>query len=455
MDKSLLRNIPQVSEVLNLIEEDTAPHPVKTEAAREVLGALRNEILEGRRDTLPASDELKERVLSAVRLMRQPSLRKIVNATGIVLHTNLGRAPVSNAAAEAAKSVALGYSTLEYDLETGERGSRHSHVNELLKELTGAEDAFAVNNNAAGVLLALSALAEGGEVVISRGELVEIGGAFRVPDIMESCGAILKEVGTTNRTYIRDYEAAISERTRILLKVHTSNFAIIGFTNTPKREELTALAGEKGLYSVEDLGSGALFDPFELGLPDEPSVRGSVASGMDVVTFSGDKLLGGPQAGIIAGRKEVIAKLKKHPLARAMRLDKMTLAALEATLTAYKNGTAKQDIPTLRMLTADADELYASARRLQEGLIKAGFEAEIISAEDMVGGGSAPGKVLKGYAVALKKSEFSAEELEEKLRHASIPVIGCIRNDAVMLHTRTLLCGDEETILAAAKEVTK
>ena len=453
MNKALLRSIPQVDELLKLLDENAAPSRVRTEAARTVLAALRADILAGRTEELPDAAELKTRTQAAVRLLLQPSLRRVVNATGIVLHTNLGRAPISSAAAEAAREAALGYCTLEYDLASGERGSRHTHVCTLLRELTGAEDAFAVNNNAAAVLLTLSALAQGGEVVISRGELVEIGGSFRVPEIMESCGAVLKEVGTTNRTYIDDYAAAISEKTKILLKVHTSNFAIIGFTGVPAREELTKLAKEHGLYAVEDLGSGALIEPEELGFHEEPSVFKSVSSGMDVVTFSADKLLGGPQAGILAGKKEVIARLKKHPLARAMRLDKMTLAALEATLTAYKNGTAFRDIPTLRMLSADKAVMYTAAVRLREQLGALGFQAQIVESEDMTGGGSAPAKILPGYAVALKKSGLSADALEEKLRHASVPVIAHIQNNAVLVHTRTLLEGDEERVLAAAREV--
>lgn len=453
MNKALLRNIPQVEMLLQMLGEETAPRQVQTEAARAVLAALRADILAGRTEELPGVEELCARVSSAARLLLQPSLRRVVNATGIVLHTNLGRAPLSAAAAKAVGEVALGYSTLEYDLKTGERGSRHEYVSALLRELTGAEDAFAVNNNAAAVLLTLSALAEGGEVVISRGELVEIGGSFRVPEIMESCGAVLKEVGTTNRTYIEDYAAAISEKTKVLLKVHTSNFSIIGFTSVPEREELTKLAGEKGLYAVEDLGSGAMIEPEVLGFHTEPSVFKSVSSGMDVVTFSGDKLMGGPQAGILAGKKEVIARLKRHPLARAMRLDKMTLAALEATLTAYRNGTARKEIPVLRMLTAEPAVMYAAAARLSEQLNALGYETEVTDSEDMTGGGSVPAQTLQGYAVSLKRNGISADALEEKLRLASVPVIGRIRNNAVLLHTRTLLDGDEERVHAAAREV--
>ena len=453
MNKAILRSIPQVDTLLRLMKDNPAPEQVKSQAVRAVLQSLREDILSGKTEEIPAETGLKLRTETEIRKLLQPSLRRVVNATGIVLHTNLGRAPLSAAALEAVHSAAAGYSTLEYNLAGGERGSRHDHVSSLLAEITGAEDAFAVNNNAAAVLLTLSALSGGGEVVISRGELVEIGGSFRVPEIMESCGAILKEVGTTNRTYIADYAAAITEKTKILLKVHTSNFAILGFTGVPDRKELTELARARGLYAVEDLGSGALIEPEAMGFPGEPSVFASVASGMDVVTFSGDKLLGGPQAGILAGKKTVLEKLKKHPLARAMRLDKMTLAALEATLTAYKNGTARTEIPALRMLTAEKETVYAAAVRLAEQLSKRGYAAEIVESEDRVGGGSVPAQVLPGYAVALQKDGFSADALEKGLRLASVPVIGRIKNNAVLLHTRTLLAGDEERILAAAEEV--
>ena len=354
MDDQLLRRIPKVDELLRdpLLAGccRTLPQQTVTQAIRQALEELRREILAGTLGALPERPELCRKIADLADRAALPSLRNVINGTGIVLHTNLGRACLSEQAARAAWCAARDYSTLEYDLKTGSRGLRYAHVEGLLCRLTGAESALVVNNNASAVLLLLSALAQGGQVVVSRGELVEIGGSFRVPDIMEACGAILREVGTTNKTHLRDYAAAIGPETRALMKVHTSNYRIVGFTEAPPLSELTALGHSHGLLVVEDLGSGCLVDLASYGLRGEPTVSASVAAGVDVVSFSGDKLLGGPQAGILVGRRELLDRLKSHPLTRAMRVDKMTLAALEATLRSYENGTAEQDIPTLAML---------------------------------------------------------------------------------------------------------
>ena len=359
MEENLFRSIPRVDELLDRGElKASALSPaLLRESVREELDALRGEV-RGGRSSLPETDELCARILARAEEKQMPSLRTVINATGVTLHTNLGRACLSERAANAAAEAAYAYSTLEYDAARGCRGSRHSHVESLLCRLTGAEAAMAVNNNAAAVLLILSALASGGEVIVSRGELVEIGGSFRIPEIVTQCGCTLREVGATNKTHLRDYEAAVSEQTRAILKVHTSNYRIVGFTESVPREALAALARERGLPLIEDLGSGALVELEQYGIHGEPTVQRSLRAGVDVASFSGDKLLGGPQAGLIIGRKEYIERLKKHPLARALRLDKMTLAALHATLRAYLDtDTAAREIPTLAMLSAGEEAL--------------------------------------------------------------------------------------------------
>ena len=333
----LLRAIPKMDELLRepLLQVQEVPAPLLRETLRAVLETLRQDILEGRvPEELPSREALCREALERAAEEARPSLRPVINATGVVLHTNLGRACLSQRAAQAAYAVARGYSTLEYNVEEGCRGSRHSHAEALLCRITGAESAMVVNNNAAAVLLILSAMGKGGEVVASRGELVEIGGSFRIPDIMMQCGCVLREVGATNKTHLQDYEAAIGEGTRALLKVHTSNFRIVGFTESVSLEDMVALGRKYGLPVIQDLGSGSLVDLLPLGIHDEPAVQQSVRAGVDVISFSGDKLLGGPQAGIILGKRRFIEALKKHPLARAVRVDKMTLAALRETLCA-------------------------------------------------------------------------------------------------------------------------
>ena len=392
--------------------------------ASEIRAALRGEILKETRALLAAS--------------RTPDLRHVINATGIVLHTNLGRAPLSEAACEAMLAVARSYSNLEYDLEAGHRGSRAGAVESLLQKLTGAESAVVVNNNAAAVMFAIRFMAEGKEVVISRGELVEIGGSFRIPEIMAQSGARMVEVGATNKTHLSDYEKAIGPETGLLLKAHTSNYRIIGFTEEVPREALAALAREKGIPFLEDLGSGCFVNP--PGIPHEPTVAASVAAGVDVVTFSGDKLMGGPQAGIVVGKAAWVDKLKKHPMMRALRLDKLTLAALEATLRAYLDPErAVREVPALRMLSEDAAAAGRRARALLEAMGEktAGrLRAEAVDTVGRVGGGAMPTAELKSRALALSPEDISAGKLDALLRAASPPVVARIHEDRLLLDMR-------------------
>ena len=454
MDDQLLRRIPKVDELLRdpLLAGccRTLPQQTVTQAIRQALEELRREILAGTLGALPERPELCRKIADLADRAALPSLRNVINGTGIVLHTNLGRACLSEQAARAAWCAARDYSTLEYDLKTGSRGLRYAHVEGLLCRLTGAESALVVNNNASAVLLLLSALAQGGQVVVSRGELVEIGGSFRVPDIMEACGAILREVGTTNKTHLRDYAAAIGPETRALMKVHTSNYRIVGFTEAPLLSELTALGHSHGLPVVEDLGSGCLVDLASYGLRGEPTVSASVAAGVDVVSFSGDKLLGGPQAGILVGRRELLDRLKSHPLTRAMRVDKMTLAALEATLRSYENGTAEQDIPTLAMLRISPEDLQAKAELLAGMLAQSGVPSHVAAAESQVGGGAVPTQNLPSWAVVL---EGDAQRWEAALRTGIRPIIGRIHMDRYLLDVRTIRQEDFSDIVQRAREI--
>jgi L-seryl-tRNA(Ser) seleniumtransferase len=375
-----------------------------------------------------------------------PSLTRVLNATGVVLHTNLGRAPLPAAALAAVAEATRGYCNLEMDLATGGRGDRHAACAALLRELTGAEAALVVNNGAAAVLLALSALAAGGEAVVSRGELVEIGGGFRIPEVIRQGGARLVEVGTTNRTRIADYAAAIGPETRALLRVHQSNYRILGFTTAPTPAELVALARHRGICALEDLGSGALVDLTTFGLPPEPTMAGSIAAGFDLVCCSGDKLLGGPQAGLIAGRAEAVARCARHPLMRALRPDKLVLAALEATLRLYRDPAGlPASVPALAMLAATPEALAARAESLRAML---GAVAEVVTGDSVVGGGSLPGTVLSSALVALRPSGLPPEELSRRLRQGRPPLLGRIRDGRLVLDVRTL--ADAEVAEAAA-----
>ena len=452
MREQLLRALPKVDALCQTQEltalRNTYGDKAVVESVRQVLAALRQGILSGKVQALPSADILHHQIRDQVIQNDLPSLRTVINGTGIILHTNLGRACLSEKAAQAAADAARRYSNLEYDIAQGQRGSRYTHIEALLCRLTGAESALVVNNNAAAVLLVLSALTQGGQVVVSRGELVEIGGSFRVPDIMEACGAQLKEVGTTNKTHLSDYQKAITPETKALMKVHTSNYRIVGFTETPSLSALVELGHKNGLPVIEDLGSGCLVSLNQFGIWDEPSVQDSLKAGVDVVSFSGDKLLGGPQAGIILGRKNYIDILKKHPLTRAMRVDKMTLAALEATLRSYENGCL-EEIPVLNMLSVSPEALQQKAQKLASMLAASGITASIVPVEGRVGGGSVPNQSLTSFAVSLTGD---VNALEEALRLGMHPIIGRIHNDAYLLDVRTLWEEDFPVIVAAIKE---
>jgi L-seryl-tRNA(Ser) seleniumtransferase len=419
-------------------------------ALRAGAGQLRAQIGAGNG---PGDAEAAARVIealaeAALSSQARGSLRPVINATGVVLHTNLGRAPLADAAIERVGAIARGYSNLEYDVAGGARGSRTVHAESLITSLTGAEAAVVVNNNAAATLLILTGLAAGREVIISRGELVEIGGGFRVPDVMRQSGATLREVGTTNRTRINDYVAAASAATALFMRVHPSNFRIEGFTERPALEDLVAAARSLNITVVEDIGSGCLVED----LPGEPSVRASIAAGVDVVCFSGDKLLGGPQAGIIAGRKTLVDRLRSHPLLRALRVDKMTLAMLEATLAEYVAGRAGTSIPVQRMLHLSADDIEARAQALASTLAGHGWRVALISGVSAVGGGSAPGLELPTVLLAIDTDGQTAATIEASLRALDPPVIARIEHDRVVMDLRTVLPDEDQRLAALLAE---
>jgi L-seryl-tRNA(Ser) seleniumtransferase len=450
-----LRQIPAVEEVLgrpfvNALET-RAGRVILREATREALEAWRRRIAAGDEHDFAAED-LEAEIAARVESQLAPSLRPVINATGVVLHTNLGRAPLASAAVESLTEIAGRYSNLEYDLELGERGKRDAHTDRLVAKLVGAEAALVVNNNAAAVFLALNSLAEGGEVVISRGELIEIGGSFRIPDICAKSGATIREVGTTNRTRLADYASALNERTRVLLRVHPSNFRMIGFTERPELRELAELAHGHNLLLIEDLGSGCLVDLAAQGLRDEPPVDHSLEGGVDVVTFSGDKLLGGPQAGILAGKREPLQRIRKNPLFRALRVDKLTIAALEATARLY----LRQDfdaIPALRMIRSSAESIAARARRLATRLAGVlGFKVELEDGESVAGGGSTPGQSLPTTLVSVEHPHWSAQEVACRLRRNRPPVIARVERDRLLLDLRTVLDDAEEDQIVRAFE---
>jgi L-seryl-tRNA(Ser) seleniumtransferase len=423
------------------------------EALRESAAALRQGLARGER--IEPSEEAAAVLISRdaeERLARgfQPSLRAVINATGVILHTNLGRAPLPDAALARILEIGGGYTNLEYDLERGARGSRAVHAESLLVRLTGAEAAAVVNNNAGATLLMLAALAAGREVIISRGELVEIGGGFRVPDVMAQSGAILREVGTTNRTRVADYAAALSERTALILRVHPSNFRIEGFTERPQLEELVTLGLQFKVPVVEDIGSGAA-----LALAaNEPLVGDSIRAGADVVCFSGDKLLGGPQAGVLVGRREPIDRVRRHPLMRALRVDKLTYAALEATLIEYLAGRARETVPVARMLSMTVDEIDSRAAVLARSLAAAGWMTEVVDGFSAIGGGSAPGVELPTRLVALTRDQMAASAIEAILRRKQPPVIARIVDDRVMLDLRTVPPDADQTLVGLLREET-
>ncbi len=460
----LLRQLPQVDELLRRPAlapgVGSLPRSLAAAVIRGVLGQHRNFINTAPVEALPSNlddaallQDLKEALDAAAK----PSLRRVVNATGVVIHTNLGRSPLSEACLTSLQEVASRYNTLEYDLARGARGSRQDHLEGVLQELTGAHGVLVVNNNAAAVLLALNTLAAGREVIISRGQLVEIGGSFRMPEIMAASGAILKEVGTTNKTYLKDFEKAITSETALLLKVHPSNFRIMGFTHEVTLPEMVDLARRYDLKVVDDVGSGCLVDLSKYGLEREPTVQETLKAGADLVLFSGDKLLGGPQAGLILGNREVVGALRQNPLTRALSPDKMTLTALEATLRLYlEEPRALAEIPTLRMLTRPVAELDRQARALARRLRRrfgARLTVSVVASEGRVGGGALPQAPLPSRALALTVPPLAPQELEARLRQAEIPIIGRVDHGVMMLDLLTMLAGDQETLLAALSEI--
>lgn len=454
--REMLRALPSVA---NLLEQDEVqdwltalPRATVTQALRFALDDARRRIKAGDGTlSIEVEDLLAEAEEELVRLS-MPSLRRVINATGIVLHTGLGRAPLSREAVEAIADGAAGYTNLEFDLTTGKRGRRSAHIAERLATLVGAEAATVVNNNAAATYLILRTFGAGGEVIVSRGQLVEIGGSYRLPDIMSASGATLREVGTTNRTRLSDYEKAIDESTRVLLRVHTSNYRVVGFTEEVGIGELAELAHSRDLLAVDDLGSGALFDPAVFGLPDEPCARDSIAAGADLVCFSGDKLLGGPQAGLIAGRKDLIQRLEASPLMRTYRVDKLTLLALEATLAAFSDPEhAVEHVPTLSMLSASTEDLSRRADELSERL-RTTLPQErflVCSATGFAGGGSMPQRELDSVVIQWRPARAGVNETAAALRQAETPVVAHIRDDALCFDLRTIFDEDFEALVDA------
>ena len=482
--KELLRRLPKIDEVLRqeslvVLSEEKGDLTV-TEAVRAVIAGIRADILdlgEDKAEKFDASVLEIEAVAEAAeaKVLRDEELNlyPLINATGTILHTNLGRAPLCRDAVENVARVSRGYSDLEYNVPKGKRGSRHDIVNDLIAELTGAEDAMVVNNNAAATMIVLATLGKGKEIVVSRGELVEIGGAFRIPDIMMQSGAYLREVGTSNKTKASDYEKAIITKdqaeevvfdiyprgdmrfeTGALMKVHKSNYSIVGFTEEASLEELVEIGKKHRLPVIFDMGNGLMLDMSAYGL-DEPNIPASLATGIDVMLFSGDKLLGGPQAGIIVGKKKYIKAMKKHPLARAMRVDKMTFAALEATLMKYRDPkVALRDIPVLNMIAASSEDMRAKAERLADAIkrVDPDLSLELVPVEDQIGGGSAPMVRLPGWAVSVKDGMKSADRTERKLRKAEVPVVARINEDRLLLCVRTIAESELETVAEALRK---
>ena len=445
-----LREIPAMDQLLiqfsALPQYKNISHQLLRAGLRMASDQIRSEIVTGRVKSFEKS-LLQNRLDRNLADFIKPGLRKVINGTGVVLHTNLGRAPLSDRARQQVAAVMSGYSSLEYDLEKGERGSRYDHVVGRLTELTGAEAALIVNNNAAAVLLVLSCLSKGRETLVSRGELVEIGGSFRVPDVMNQSGAVLYEVGTTNKTHIADYERGIRPETAAILRVHPSNFRIFGFTSSPTDREICELAHRKGIIALNDLGSGTLL-PVRQRNYEEPTVSDCVSAGYDVVTFSGDKLLGAGQAGLIVGKKVLIDQMKKEPLLRALRIDKLSLAALEGTLIDYSLGEAYERIPVWRMLNSDSDELKEAARRLAKKLAaitQAGWRLEIVPTASIAGGGSLPAVDIDGFGVAIEPAGMSTSELEKLLRNCTVPIVVLVRDNRIVIDVRCL--GEDEDVL--------
>jgi len=454
-----LRNLPSVEQIL---QTESAAHLIArfgrsltVAAIRFILDETRTRFKSGLITDLPLTDLILTQAESTLTAWTKPTLIPVINASGVILHTNLGRAPLSDATIRAMEIVSRGYSTLEYDLEKGQRGSRLIHAESLLQKLTGAEGAVIVNNNASAVLLVLSALANRKRVVISRSQLVEIGGGFRIPDVMKQSGAKLVEVGTTNKVHISDYEEALIETTGLLMRAHRSNFKLVGFTEEPGLKDIVEIAHKAGVPVVDDLGSGALYDTAKYGLAHEPTVQESLQAGVDIVCFSGDKLLGGPQAGIIIGKANLIAKIKKHPLARAVRAEKACLAGLSATLLHYLKDEAEREVPILKMMSLTLEQVRgraeAWAAELGLGLAPSNVEALVVAGESTVGGGSLPGESMPTMLLSLEVR--SAEKFLRSLRRNDPPLIARTENDKVLLDPRTVLPEQEAVLLAALKNL--
>lgn len=460
MSKHLLSQIPAINKILLLDEikelmNNYTEVAVKS-AIKKYIEEVKQAILNEELTEVPNLSKIVGEVEKIVEKEDKNSLRRVINATGTILHTNLGRSLLSQKIKENIESVAFNYSNLEFDIDNKKRGSRYVHLIDIIKKLTGAEDVLVVNNNAAAVLLTLNTLVKGQEIIVSRGELVEIGGAFRIPEIIKLSGGVPVEVGTTNKTHLKDYENAITEETGALLKVHTSNYKILGFTESVSNEEISYLARENELVSINDLGSGQFIDFSRFGLPYEPTVKEILDSGIDIVTFSGDKLLGGPQAGIIVGKKKYIEKMKKNQLTRALRVDKMTLASLEATLKLYLDEKeALEHIPTLHMISLSKERLFGKADVLKTKLSDLDFDIRIEEDKAEVGGGSYPASYLESVAVKLTHRKLHATEIERKLLEAEIPIITRIKDNSIILDMRTLRTREFDIVKQALIEVSK
>ena len=460
MSKHLLSQIPAINKILLLDEikelMNTYTEVAIKSAIKKYIEEVKQAILNEELAEVPSFSKIVGEVARIVEKEDKNSLRRVINATGTTLHTNLGRSLLSEKIKENIESVAFNYSNLEFDIDNKKRGSRYVHLIDIIKKLTGAEDVLVVNNNAAAVLLTLNTLVKDQEIIVSRGELVEIGGAFRIPEIIKLSGGVPVEVGTTNKTHLKDYENAITEETGALLKVHTSNYKILGFTESVSNEEISYLARENELVSINDLGSGQFIDFSRFGLPYEPTVKEILDSGIDIVTFSGDKLLGGPQAGIIVGKKKYIEKMKKNQLTRALRVDKMTLASLEATLKLYLDEKeALEHIPTLHMISLSKERLFGKADVLKIKLSNLDFDIRIEEDKAEVGGGSYPASYLESVAVKLTHRKLHATEIERRLLEVEIPIITRIKDNSIILDMRTLRTREFDIVKAALEEVTK
>lgn len=460
MSKHLLSQIPAINKILLLDEikelMNTYTEVAIKSAIKQYIEEVKQAILNEELSEVPSLSKIAGEVARIVEKEDKNSLHRVINATGTILHTNLGRSLLSEKIKENIESVAFNYSNLEFDIDNKKRGSRYVHLIDIIKKLTGAEDVLVVNNNAAAVLLTLNTLVKDQEIIVSRGELVEIGGAFRIPEIIKLSGGVPVEVGTTNKTHLKDYENAITEETGALLKVHTSNYKILGFTESVSNEEISYLARENELVSINDLGSGQFVDFSKFGLPYEPTVKEILDSGIDIVTFSGDKLLGGPQAGIIVGKKKYIEKMKKNQLTRALRVDKMTLASLEATLKLYLDEKdALEHIPTLHMISLSKERLFGKADVLKTKLSSLDFDIRIEEDKAEVGGGSYPASYLESVAVKLTHRKLHATEIERRLLEVEIPIITRIKDNSIILDMRTLRTREFDIVKVALEEVTK